>query len=316
MENNIVIKKEKEKEKSNRRPGRPRIQVVNTKDIILGVREQANNEKNHMELIYNDPKLFKKIISIFKGYFVDDIFIAFNSDNIQILSSDNTKKTIIKIVINCNKINEYYCRKSFEISVKREYLEKIFNTIEKQHNKIIFYSDKDTYLSTLHINLLNDELGINDNYVIDLTLKPNLEKNLNTNIDLIVKEDYLLQFKLQSKIFKKFVNDSINNSKLLKIEKYGNEPLKFKMTINNKVAFTRIFKAEEKFDIKSKLRANEYFNINLEIDSIKPFSNINVSNYVNIYLDNDKKAIFEANVNNDICIISIYNEILTLVSNE
>ena len=58
------------------------------------------------------------------------------------------------------------------------------------------------------------------------------------------------------------------------------------------------------------------FNINLEIDSIKPFSNINVSNFVNIYLDNDKKAIFEANVNNDICIISIYNDILTLVSNE
>jgi hypothetical protein len=139
----------------HRRPGRPRTQILNTKDVILGVRDQANNEKNHMELIYNDPKLFKKIISIFKGYFVDDIFLSFNSDNIQILSSDNTKKTIIKIVINCNKINEYYCKKMFEISIKREYLEKIFNTIEKQHNKIIFYSDHDNYLSTLYINLLS-----------------------------------------------------------------------------------------------------------------------------------------------------------------
>ena len=67
---------EVKKEKSNRRPGRPRTQIINVKDIILGVREQANNEKNHMELIYNDPKLFKKIISIFKGYFVDDIFYS------------------------------------------------------------------------------------------------------------------------------------------------------------------------------------------------------------------------------------------------
>lgn len=307
---------ENKKEKSTRRPGRPRAQIVNFKDIVLGIRDKANNDKNHMELIYNDPKLFKKIISIFKGYFVDDIFLSFNEDYIQILSTDNTKKTIIKIVLNCNKINEYYCKKKFEISVKREYLEKIFNTIEKQHNKIIFYSDNDSYMSTLYINLLNDELGINDNYVIDLSLKANLEKNLNITLDSIIKEDYLLQFKLQSKIFKKFINDSVNNSKLLKIEKYGNDPLKFKMTINNKVAFTRIFKSEEKFDIKSKIKPNEYFNINIEIDSIKPFSNMNVSNLVNIYLDNDKKAIFEATVNNDICVVSIYNDILTLVTND
>jgi hypothetical protein len=313
MEN--VINNEK-KQATTRRPGRPRAIVQNPKDLILGVRNKANNEKNHMELVYNDPKLFKKIISIFKGYFVDDIFLTFNEDTIQILSTDNTKKTIIKIVLNCSKINEYYCKKPFEISIKREYLEKIFNTIEKQHSKVVFYSDGENYLSTLYINLLNEELGINDNYIIDLTLKPNLDKSLNTSISGIVKENYILQFKLQSKILKKFVNDSINSSKLLKIEKYGNDPLKFKMSINNKVAFTRVFKAEDKFDIKSKIKPNEYFSVNIEFDSIKPFSNMNISNFVNIYLDNDKKAIFEAMVNNNLCVISIYNDVLTLVSND
>ena len=129
------------------------------------------------------------------------------------------------------------------------------------------------------------------------------------------RADYTLSTFI-SKIFKKFVNDSINSSKLLKIEKYGNDPLKFKMSINNKVAFTRVFKAEDKFDIKSKLKANEYFSVNIEIDSIKPFSNMNVSSFVNIYLDNDKKAIFEAMVNNNLCVISIYNDVLTLVSND
>jgi hypothetical protein len=305
-----------EKKQVVRRPGRPRAIVQNPKDLILGVRNKANNEKNHMELIYNDPKLFKKIISIFKGYFVDDIFLTFNEDSIHIVSTDNTKKTIIKIVINCNKLNEYYCKKPFEISIKREYLEKIFNTIEKQHSKVVFYSDSENYLSTLYINLLNEESGINDNYIIDLTVKPNLDKSFNLAIGNIVKDNYILQFKLQSKIFKKFVNDSINSSKLLKIEKYGNDSLKFKMSINNKVAFTRVFKTDDKFDIKSKIKPNEYFSVNIEFDSIKPFSNMNVSNYVNIYLDNDKKAIFEATVNNNLCVISIYNDVLTLVNND
>lgn len=315
MEINMNANSENKK-LTGRRPGRPRAIIQNSKDLILGIRNKANNERNHMELIYNDPKLFKKIISIFKGYFVDDIFLSFNEDTILIISTDNTKKTIIKIVINCNKLNEYFCKKPFEISIKREYLEKIFNTIEKQHSKVVFYADSENYLSTLYINLLNEESGITDNYVIDLTLKPNLEKNLNSSINNIMKEDYLLQFKLQSKILKKFVNDSINSSKLLKIEKYGNDPLKFKMSINNKVAFTRIFKSEDKFDIKSKIKPNEYFSVNIEFDAIKPFSNMNVSHFVNIYLDNDKKAIFEAMVNNNLCVISIYNDVLTLVSND
>ena len=88
------------------------------------------------------------------------------------------------------------------------------------------------------------------------------------------------------------------------------------MSINNKVAFTRVFKTDDKFDIKSKIKPNEYFSVNIEFDSIKPFSNMNVSNYVNIYLDNDKKAIFEATVNNNLCVISIYNDVLTLVNND
>jgi hypothetical protein len=265
-----------------------------------------------MELIYNDPKLFKKIISIFKGYYVDEIFLTFEKDKILILSTDHTKKTIIKIVIDCNKINEYYCEKEFEICIKREYLEKIFNTVEKQHNKVKLYSNKDSYNSTIHIDLVNDESGLHDNYVIDLCMKQFIEKNL--NIESINKNEHTLQLKIPSKIFKKFINDSINNSKLLKIEKLGNESLKFKMSINNKVQFTRTIIDEEKFELKSKLKSNEYFNINLEIDYIKPFSNMNISNKINIYFDKEKKAIFEAEFDSRLCVITIYNEILNLIN--
>jgi hypothetical protein len=241
---------------------------------------------------------------------VDDIFIIFEKETIRILSTDNTNKALINIKIDCNKINEYYCKKPFEICVKREYLEKIFNTIEKQHNKIIFYSN-DNYLSTLYINLLNDELGIHDNYVIDLSIKS--VKNEDLNMEHIIKDNYLIQFKMQSKLFKKFINDSSNNSRLLTIEKIGNNSLQFKMTINNKVTFTRTFCSDEKFQLKSKVKTDEYFSVNIELDMIKPFSNMNISNLINIYLDNNKKAIFEADINNKLCIVTIYNDCLNLV---
>ena len=65
--------------------------------INKGIVCAPNCNDHKMELIYNDPKIFKKIFGMFKGYFVDDVFINFNLDNVYILTKDHTKKTIIKI---------------------------------------------------------------------------------------------------------------------------------------------------------------------------------------------------------------------------
>ena len=300
-----------------KKPGRPKKKVVSKSDqIIQGLIDKPNHDTHIMELIYNEPKVFKKIFGMFKGYYVDDIFINFKKDIIYIISKDHTKKTIIKIVIDCNKVTEYYCKTPFEICVKREYLEKIFSTIEKNHSKIVLFSNEDSFQSSIEINLINDDLSIHDSYVIDLSLQQkNLEKDLLDCCSHYDKNNYLISFVIKSKSFKKFINDTSVNGKLLTIEKKGDNNLTFKMCFNNKINFTRTIINEETYNLNSKLNENDFFNINLELEYIKPFSNMNISDNVYIYIDKNKKAIFEDIIGDKMCTISIYNEIINYVTN-
>jgi|TARA_Y100000389_G_C17423726_1_gene498287 hypothetical protein len=300
---------------SAKKPGRPRKKIANKSDTLAhGLIDTPNNDEHIMELIYNEPKVFKKIFSMFKGYYVDDIFINFKKDQIYIISKDHTKKTIIKIVIDCNKVTEYYCKMPFEICIKREYLEKIFSTIEKNHSKIVLFSTESSYQSTIEINLINDDASIHDSYIIDLSLQQkNIDKDL---IDCVNynKDDYSINFSVKSKSFKKFINDTSINGKLLTIEKIGDNNMKFKMCFNNKIVFTRTIINEDSYNLNSNLSEDDFFNINLELEYIKPFSNMNISDFVYIYIDGNKKAIFENVISDGMCVISIYNEIINYVT--
>ena len=298
-----------------KKPGRPKKKMNNIIECInKGIINEPNSCEHKMELIYNDPKIFKKIFGMFKGYFVEDVFINFNLDNVYILTKDHTKKTIIKICINADKVSEYFCKEPFEICIKREYLEKIFSTIEKTHSKIVLFSTNNTYQSSLGVNLINDDSSVYDNYIIDLSLQNNTEDK-NDIIHNINKSDYLISFRIKSKSFKKFINDTSCNGKLLTIEKIGNNHLQFKMSFNNKIQFTRTIVNEENYNLISKLDDEDLFNINIELEFVKPFSNLNISEFVDIYVDKNKKAIFDCNVNNGFANVTIYNEIVNLVNN-
>ena len=286
-------------------PGRPKKDNFECKSAILGVRDAPNSDNNMIEFIFDDPKLFKKCNIILKNYYVDEIYIKFNSDNILLLAQDHTKKVNIKIKINCNNITEYYCRTPIDICIKRDHLDKIFSTIEKLHNRIIMYSECDSYQSILYINLLNEELGIHDSYSVDLLMKSCIEE---FNNDIPEDDLYKIQFKISSKIFKKFINDSSNYCKILKIDKYYSLPLCFKMVYNNKVQFIRKFLDSDYFQLKSTLEENEYFNISVELDYIKPFSNTILSDYFIVYLDANHGIMLES-VYNNICFVNIYTGI-------
>lgn len=301
-----------------KKPGRPKKKlIIKPENVINGIITKPNDNVNAMELIYTDPKIFKKIFGMFRGYYVDDIFINFTEDKVLMSSRDHTKKTIIKIELDCNKISEYFCKRNFNICVKREYLEKIFSTIEKNHSKIILFSKEDTYKSSLEINLINEDLSIHDNYIIDLSLQQcDIEDTISKTIETLNKDMYSIKFNVKSKSFKKFINDTSANGKLLTIEKVGDNNLQFKMCFNNKINFTRTIINESGFNISSKLSDNDFFNVNMELEYIKPFSNMNINDYITVYIDNEnKKVIFECIIDDNLFVINIYNNIINYVIN-
>jgi len=298
-----------------KRPGRPKKKTnIENENKIQGIIDKPTIDNHVLELVYNDPKMFKKVFNMFKGYFVDVVFIHFQSDNISITTKDHTKKTIIYIEIDCNKVIKYYCKFPFKICIKREYLEKVFSTIEKGHNKLAIFSKEKTYQSEIEINLMNDEMFIHDNSIIELSVL-NKKDDLIDNRPIIdySYNDYIIHFSIKSKSFKKFINDALVNNKIFTIEREGNGPLKFKTSYNGKIEYTRSLLNDEMYKINTSMDNDDIFNINLELDYIKPFININISEYVNVYIDNDKKAIFEYIIDNNMCKVSIFNDVYNLI---
>ena len=100
--------------KPKKKPGRPRKDAKpKPVEIINGVVDEPRCANHIMELSHYDPGAFKQVISMCKRYYADAIFIQFDMDFVCITSKDHTKTTAISIVIDCNKLSEYYCKQSF-----------------------------------------------------------------------------------------------------------------------------------------------------------------------------------------------------------
>ena len=289
--------------KQKKKPGRPRKDVKQKPAVVVnGVVDEPNDANHRMELTHCDPWVFKQIISMLTHYFVETIFIQFDTDFVSVKSKDHPRTTTISITIDCNKVSEYFCKEPFAICVRCEYLAKVFATITKSHDKIAVSSHRDSYQSCLDVSLVNDDASIHDNFRIDLSVAQC------ENISVADPNNYLIKFTMCSKMLKKFINDTVS-SKMLTIEKHDGNHLKFKTSYNNKVDCTRTFRDESSIYLDSKLDKHQYFNVNLKLESIKPFSTINVTNVVNIYM-NTEDVMFEKIIGDYVITTRIHTEII------
>jgi len=289
--------------KPRKKPGRPRKVIKPTSDVVIsGVLDRPNDTNHRMELIHYEPRAFKQIVNMLKHYFVDAIFIHFDIDYVSIKSHDHTKTTSISITIDCNKISEYYCKEPFTISVRCEYLTKVLATITNSHDKIALSSNIDSYQSCFDISLIDDDASIHDKFTIDLCMaQPE-------NISVVELNDYLIKFTMYSKALKKFINDTLF-SKMLTIEKQDGNYLKFKTSYNHKVACTRTFCNDNSINLDTKLEKHEYLNVNLKIESIKPFSDAIITDVVNIYV-NTRNVVFEKIIGDHIITQRIHTDVI------
>ena len=93
------------------------------------------------------------------------------------------------------------------------------------------------------------------------------------------------------------------------IEKQCGNYLKFKTSYNRRVEYTRTFCDKNSIGIDSKLLEHEYFNVDLNIESIRPFSNIRLTDFVTIYF-NTKAVVFETIIGDQVIITRIYIEVM------
>ncbi len=93
---------------TRKKPGRPRKRADVSPIGQLGVVADPSDQRNCVELIYNQPQLFKCIVSIFKEYNCDNVIIEFRPQSITFVGCDGSHLVNIHIEVKAQDMNAYY----------------------------------------------------------------------------------------------------------------------------------------------------------------------------------------------------------------
>ncbi len=337
--------------KSGRGPGRPRKNKETHKLQKLGIVDEPTNleiydpddpEKDLskkskipnpdprtvyiMEMVYDNPDMWKKIFTLLTNMNVETVRIHFNDDGITIIALDHKQKCEIFVEVFGKELSRYYCDTPFQISVNQESMKKIVGTIKANHVSISFVADEDIkckkFRTVLHYKTTKTETI--QTYNIDCE---HAEKYTGTIFDDLEDEDeYPLKFTFESKYWKTCVADFMKFADTIKIEKEPPYPLTFKYTFSDKKGDQALECVENShMDLYCEVEEGDVFAVSVLLQNIKAIANSTVAEDLRISAHEEKKLIFTAYLDQDIdektqkpkldtetCRIKILTEIVNL----
>jgi len=138
-----------------KRPGRPRKTAPQQPKPKLGIVNSPQDDCHHIEFLYDDPSVFKKLWAFFKAMSVDKLHMIFTKENIFIYCVDHHMKSQIRVKIDCSKVNHYYCKEYIDIGLQCKNPELIMGTIDKSHHSILILSTNNNAQKNIQIVLKN-----------------------------------------------------------------------------------------------------------------------------------------------------------------
>lgn len=271
-----------------KKPGRPKKEIAAVPVDVHGIVDRPVNESDVLEMVYCNPIMFKKILQLYKQFEVSEVEMNFDKTGLKIITKDHIGKSTIYTTIDGRCMNLYYCKNPLRICVKRDSLERVFGSMDKNHYKITFLLKED-YRSTLYLIVKNLEYNNDDSFEIDVVFKPEEPNRIEYRDD---DTNYPIKFKISSKHFKTRINNIRKLSPVFTIQKVGNEPLQLTYDRAQKVNFTGVYNDAEKINLESKISPDDVFNVSVHIDYIKPFSSSNIGDEVFIAAHKHEKMSF------------------------
>jgi len=289
-----------------RKPGRPRKRPFKEPQSRKGIIQPPKESLNIVELIYDTPSNFKKICSYWKALNAEKITFIFDTYNLRLYTSNYKETNDVSITFNGNKMNSYYCERRIEITILFSNLELVLSKLDKTYETITFLISKKKD-NTMHIIIKND-INIYEYTDIDIILD---SKPTKVYESIFESSDYMIEFKLTGKYFKKMISDIKGFDKQWTIEKYGEDGnFIFKYHSSTNQVRTRLvpFKAED-LELKSTVVKKDIFSVTVFIDNIKPTSSNILSEHLTIRASKDKPLWISANIDKQsiivICLIKI-----------
>ncbi len=259
---------EPDTQKPKRGPGRPPRKVMPTSTILGCVSSPtiADSSICTAEFIYYDPLVWKSLFSVLKSLKVRDVYFRFQREVFQIYAKDHMNNHI-KNVVNCNKALSYYCTEDdLCLCVNRDNIDKLFPSINKNIDKIIFYYDAtDDYL----VMQCNDPILAKVKERRIAVCRVSYEMDVK-NIDIgFADEDIKVGFTLPIKDFKDTVSDASNSGDRLTVEKHGNQQLTLSFSGSHSNRGNDAYTEGDKIEMRSTLQEVDYFKCCIHIFTLK-----------------------------------------------
>lgn len=297
--NSVVITaptSEQNGKQAQRKPGRPPKQkYMNVLIQTHGIVNNPIESDTLIEVIYENPTLFGKIFSMHKAYATNEIILSFDENLIQFSSVDIKNITRIYTKIYGRMMIRYFCSAPMICCVKREDLENIFKTLDKNHSQVKFVIKESDAKSRIYIEIHDSSVDMDITYPVELCCIPEWYRPYDFNENI----DYPLHFSLPSKNFKKIISDVSfkKDVKFITWSKYSDNLLRHSYNDKNmKSDPFSVYNESEKIGLRTSLKNGELFTVSVNIAQIKPFANTGLADYIMFSAHNSQDFCMEIEV--------------------
>lgn len=313
-----------------RRPGRPPKKKVSDIQVAThGIVNEPTDPNNVVEMVYENPKMFKKLFGLYKQYEIREIVWHFYKDRIEINLLDYKKKTHVFTTIYGRMLIRYYCKEDIVRCINRQSVDKVFKTIGKDHTRISLIVQEETSRSKMYFVVRNSAVDVDQTYGLGLINQPEVPP-----LPDFDDATYPIKFELPSKHFKDVISEIIGSSDIATVERNvepetmedGTEQDVSHIVItyesNKKMNMAGNYRNPSKIKLIDILPPDDIFAVSFYITYIRPFSHANIGDTVKIAVDKHKHISLSSDIDNKkytradgsivegpVCTIKIYSEI-------
>lgn len=268
-----------------KRPGRPKKQQVETAGVVYsGLQDKPKSASNSMELVYENPILFKKIGVLYASYKADTIELMFDPKSLRMTANDHTKISTIISTIDGKCTNFYYCKEPMRLCIRCEHLDSVLSKITKVHSTITFIhkeEDRSKLTCLLH-NQDQEKITAYDIPLVAITDPADAETLDDTA--------YPLRFELPVAEFKECVGTKHSNT--ITFEKRGSDPIRLVYEKVGNFGCVSQYANNQKIKLTTVLTDHDIFCARVPVKQLQSLSAKCIGTTVTVALHNTKPASF------------------------
>lgn len=290
-----------------RGPGRPPSKPPAPSLDKKGVVNLPKDPGNRLEFVYSDPSIFKSLFVYFKNIKAREIHLRCSPEGLTFFARDHSKTSRIFATIPGEQVNWYYCEGTFWLGINRDNIEKIFSSIDKTFFKIVMIQSHDDP-NSLIIIFKDSEIEKECNYKIILSSYSE-DDDLYDAEKVLMNDDFLIEFTLTAKQFKKTINDASNYSETITFEKISDNPLQLTYAKSN-IVYNEVYRSSEKIGLKSQVSANSTFRATIKLNNIKSLASSMVTDEIRILCRSDEDILFRSVIDTKSLIVNTLTKLI------